>query len=58
MPVLQAYSRSGAGTGTIVRHAFDGKRYKEIFSAATEGTEDESVDRAIVKAPFRKRGSR
>lgn len=58
MPVLQAYSRSGAGTGTIGRYAFDGKRYKEIFSAATGGKEDESVVRAIAKAPFRRGGSR
>ncbi|MDA8180300.1 MAG: hypothetical protein M0T69_12355 [Deltaproteobacteria bacterium] len=57
-PLLQAYSRSGAGTGTIVRHAFDGKRFKEIYTAATEGKEDESVVRAIAKAPFKKSGSR
>jgi hypothetical protein len=58
MPLLQAYSRSGAGTGTIGRYAFDGKRYKEIHSAVTEGKEDESVVRAIAKAPFRRGGSR
>jgi hypothetical protein len=58
MPVLQAYSRSGAGTGTIGRYVFDGKRYKEIYSAVTDGKEDESVVRAIAKAPFRKGGSR
>ncbi len=58
MPLLQAYSRSGAGTGTIGRYAFDGKRFKEIYTAATEGKEDESVVRAIAKAPFKKSGSR
>ena len=52
MPVLQAYSRSGAGTGTIGRYAIDGKRYQEIFSAATAGEADESVVRAVSKAPF------
>lgn len=52
MPVLQAYSRSGAGTGTIGRYAFDGKRYQKIFSAATAGEADESVVRAVSKAPF------
>lgn len=58
MPLLQAYSGSGAGTGTIARYAFDGKRFKEIYSAATEGEEDDLVVRAILKAPFKNRGSR
>jgi hypothetical protein len=40
------------GTGTIGRYAFDGKRYREIFSAATAGEADESVVRAVSKVPF------
>ena len=52
MPVLQTYSRSGAGTGTIGRYAFDGKRYQEIFSPPTTNEADESMVRTVSKAPF------
>lgn len=58
MPVLQAYSRSGAGAGTVVRQAFDGHRYRQVFSAATVGDQDESVMRAIAKAPQKRDGHR